>query len=688
VSQSFAQQKAATRHYTLGAPRSFTLVGDQVLFLRSSSGLDPQNALWRWADGVESILVDPRDLLVDAANLPAAERARRERMREQGGGITAYSTDEEGTRVVFALGGTLWSVNLASGEATSHEVKGPVIDPQLSPDGTQVAWSTGTSVELLSFANSQARTLRATSAANTQVGLADFIAGEELGRTRGFWWSPESRSLLIQETDESPVQTWWISDNANPATPPREVRYPQAGTANAIVRLFHVTLDGSSAEIEWDRTNFEYLVRVHWTKFGPALITLANRRQTQLTTFELNAAGLKEVAVAANSAFVEVIPGQPAWDGEGKLVTIEDFMEIDTRALCIEGTAISPRDIQILGLIGVSDDGYLVSATSNATNRGVAFVNKAGELSWLATDGVNASSAIADGLRLAIGTDLNSWNRHYELLRGNEVIHNFVSHAQKPELELNLHTISTGPHEVNTAVLFPTGHEHGCAKLPVLVRPYGGPHGAQVLNSSYNYAEDQWWADQGFVVIVADGRGTPARGPRWERAIHKDFVTAVLADQISALNDVAATWPGDVDLERVGISGWSFGGYLAALAVLKAPEHFHVAIAGAPVTRFDWYDTAYTERYLGLPTENPEAYASGNLLELAPQLSRPLMLIHGLVDDNVVVGHSLALSNALMAAGRPHTVLPLTGITHMASDPIVAENLLLLQLDYFKAHLS
>jgi dipeptidyl-peptidase 4 len=150
---------------------------------------------------------------------------------------------------------------------------------------------------------------------------------------------------------------------------------------------------------------------------------------------------------------------------------------------------------------------------------------------------------------------------------------------------------------------------------------------------------------------------------------------------------VARQFP-DLDLSRVGIRGWSFGGYLAALAVLRRPDVFHAAIAGAPVTDWSLYDTHYTERYLGRPDTDPEAYARSSLIADAARLERPLLLVHGLADDNVVAAHTLRLSSALLAAGRPHSVLPLSGVTHMTPQEVVAENLLLLQVRFLIDALS
>ncbi|MGH3500926.1 MAG: alpha/beta hydrolase family protein, partial [Nocardioidaceae bacterium] len=173
----------------------------------------------------------------------------------------------------------------------------------------------------------------------------------------------------------------------------------------------------------------------------------------------------------------------------------------------------------------------------------------------------------------------------------------------------------------------------------------------------------------------------------WERAVRGDLATPVLEDQVAALAGAAAEYA-DLDLERVGIRGWSFGGYLAALAVLRRPDVFHAGIAGAPVTDHRLYDTHYKERYLGHPDKEPENFRRSSIIDDAPNLTRPLMIIHGFADDNVVVAHSLRLSSALLAAGRPHTVLPLSGITHMPNQEAVAENLLLLQVAFLKEHLA
>jgi len=187
--------------------------------------------------------------------------------------------------------------------------------------------------------------------------------------------------------------------------------------------------------------------------------------------------------------------------------------------------------------------------------------------------------------------------------------------------------------------------------------------------------------------VITDGRGTSGRGTEWERSIKGDVASIVLQDQVDALQELAKS-TGALDLTKVGIRGWSFGGYLAALAVLRRPDVFHCGIAGAPVTDWRLYDTCYTERYLGNPADDPAPYESTSLIIDAAKLEDPLLLIHGLADDNVLPAHTLQFSNALLAHGRLHEVLPLSGVSHMTPQEVVAENLLLHELEFLRRSLS
>ena len=221
----------------------------------------------------------------------------------------------------------------------------------------------------------------------------------------------------------------------------------------------------------------------------------------------------------------------------------------------------------------------------------------------------------------------------------------------------------------------------------MIFAPYGGPHFANCLKNASVFISDQWIADQGFAVIVADNRGTPGRGKKWEYEIYESWSKKILADQILVLDEANKKFPNLLNLDKVGITGWSFGGYFAALAVLDAPDRFHAAIAGAPVTDMRWYDTAYSERYLGNPKIDETKYEEFSLINRAHKLERPLLIIHGLADDNVLATHSLKLSQKLLSLGKLHEFIPLSGVSHMTPQEVITENLLKIQLEFFTKNL-
>jgi dipeptidyl-peptidase-4 len=214
----------------------------------------------------------------------------------------------------------------------------------------------------------------------------------------------------------------------------------------------------------------------------------------------------------------------------------------------------------------------------------------------------------------------------------------------------------------------------------VLLDPYGGPHGARVLKAAGAHSTSQWFADNGFAVLVVDGRGMDGRGPAWDRMVYRDF-TVTLEDQVDALHAAAERFE-FLDLSRVGIRGWSFGGELAAMALLRRPDVFRAGVVGAPVTDQLLYDTFYTERYMGLPQDEPEAYRRSSPLYDAANLSRPMLLIHGLADDNVFVANTLKFSAALFEAGKWHELVLIPNATHLTRSTAVTENILRVQLDF------
>ncbi|MFH8928602.1 prolyl oligopeptidase family serine peptidase [Streptomyces pristinaespiralis] len=710
---SFPRQSARTQRFTLGAPRAFTVSpdGSRVVFLRSSSGTDRSGLLWvldleGHGPPQERPAADPRELLGGIAEeLSAEERARRERSREGSAGIVAYAVDRAVELAAFTLSGRLFTAELRAGTARELPTPGPVLDPRPSPDGRLVAYVAGGALRVTGAEGEEDRALAEPEDEHITYGLAEFIAAEEMGRSRGFWWSPDSDRLLVARADERDVRRWWIPDPAQPDQEPSKVAYPAAGTPNATVRLFFVALDGNRTEVTWDRERYPYLARVHWSAAGPPLLLVQSRDQrTQLyLAVDPESGSTRTVHVDEDEAWLELFSGVPAWApessyeqgfGGGRLVRIAD--EGGARVLAVGDRVLTGAQLQLRAVLDIGESDVLVSASAGADSAepetGEIHVYRVNELGVeRVSDGPGVHAAVrGGGVTVLASSRTDVSGALVQVLRDGKQVAVVASHAEEPVLRARPTLTEAGARRIPCAVLLPSGHRDADGPLPVLMDPYGGPHGQRVLAAHNPYLTSQWFADQGFAVVVADGRGTPGRSPGWEKAVVGDF-TPTLDDQIEALQSLAGSFP--LDLDRVAIRGWSYGGYLAAMAVLRRPDVFHAAVAGAPVTDWRLYDTHYTERYLGDPAAQSAAYAANSLvtdagLTSAEGPARPLMIVHGLADDNVVMAHTLRLSSALLAAGRAHEVLPLTGVTHMTPQEQIAENLLLLQVDFLKRSLG
>ncbi|MFB6552417.1 prolyl oligopeptidase family serine peptidase [Streptomyces sp. NPDC056405] len=700
-SDSFPKRHARTQRFTLGAPRSFTVApdGSRVAFLRSGTGTDRANSLWilDTEEGGERVAADPRALLGGAEeHLSPEERARRERSREGGAGIVGYATDAAVELASFALSGRLFAAELRAGTARELPTPGPVIDPRPSPDGRHIAYVAQGALRVVGAEGDGDRALAEADAEGVTHGLAEFIAAEEMGRSRGFWWGPESDRLLVARVDDTPVSRWWISDPAHPERDPHHVPYPAAGTANADVRLFVLGLDGGRTEVLWDRARYPYLARVHWSAAGaPLLLVQARDQRSQLfLAVDTDSGATRMVHADEDPIWLELFPGVPCWSPSGQLVRIAD--EGGARVLAVGERPLTGAQLHLRAVLDVSGDDVLVSASAGEEaaepETGEVHVYRVNELGVERVSqepGVH-SAVRAGGVTVLVSATLDRPGARVQVLRDGKPMATVASYAEDPGLSPRVTLTEGGARRVPCAVLMPRDY-HGDTPLPVLLDPYGGPHGQRVVAAHNAHLTSQWFADQGFAVVVADGRGTPGRSPAWEKAIKDDVAAVVLQDQVDALQSLAADFP--LDLNRVAIRGWSFGGYLAALAALRRPDVFHAAVVGAPVTDLRLYDTHYEERYIGHPDEQPDVYRRNSVIDDAGLVDaaephRPMMIIHGLVDDNVVVAHSLRLSSALLAAGRPHEVLPLSGVTHMTPQESVAENLLLLQVDFLKRSLA
>ena len=688
---SFPRQKARTRGFTLGTPRTFRIAddGSRVAFIRSRSGNDPEGCLWvlDLASGEERSIFDPA--AGGEAHLTQEERDRRERMREQLTGVTTYDTDPGLTLATFVVGGRVHVADLVEGSArTLVGADEGAFDARLDPTGRRLAYVVDGSLHVQDVDGGRGHVLAHDDDPDIHWGVAEFVASEELDRYRGYWWSPDGERIVAARVDERPVLTWYISSPVDPDAPPRAVRYPQAGTDNADVSLAVLGLDGSRVDIDWDREAFPYLINVTWNDRCPLTLLVLSRDQKRWLVLEADPGSGKTQTILEDTAehWQTVVTGVPDRLRDGRLVFVEESE--DTRRITLDGEPVTPPGLQVATVLDVGDD-VLFAANEDPTELHV-WRGAGGEVGAVperltAEPGIHLAARAAD-VTVIVSELLEPPLRRVRVLRAGQPVTEIRSLAETPLIEARPTFGIVGDRDIRIALFTPQGAEPD-VPLPVIVDPYGGPHYSRVVKVHRAMLEPQWLADQGFAVLVADGRGTPGRGIAWEHAVYRNLAGPVLEDQVDALHAAADRF-GFLDLDKVGIRGWSFGGYLAAMAVLRRPDVFHAAVAGAPDAEQVLYDTAYTERYLGLPQEEPEVYRSNSLIGDAPNLVRPLLLIHGLADDNVFVANTLRLSRALIEAGRFHSVLPLSGITHMTTEESVAENLLLHQVRFLRQALG
>jgi dipeptidyl-peptidase-4 len=618
----------------------------------------------------------------------SAEQARRERAREGASGIVGYSCDDQVLNAAYCVAGKLFVTNLVT--AVTHQINtsAAIFDPRISPNGKHIAYVRDGKLCVCDLTGTEI-IVAAEAALNNDItwGQAEFVAAEEMGRQRGYWWSPDSTAIAACRVDNSPVSMTWIGDPANPMTQPRPHRYPFAGTNNANVSLhiFSINVDNSSlrVDVQWQQSQLEYLTNVQWTRKG-LTIALQNREQTQLEVCAVHTStgALSTIRTETDEHWIDLVAGSPALLEDGRLAMCCE--RNGARALTIDDHVVTSSEIQVRNIIATTPTAIYFGANpiADPTVLQVMQCNLTDLTVSLLTTDTGVHTAAVGGDTVVIRSATLNEVRTTTRVNGK---HQIANSAETCLLTPNVTMHRVGANKIATAIVLPNNHDG--SPLPVLFDPYGGPHAQRVVSASSAYFASQWFANQGFCVVIADGRGTPGRGTQWERDVHHDLATKILDDQIEVLRELPILVP-CADTSRVGIRGWSFGGYLAALAVLRAPDMFHCAVAGAPVTKWDLYDTHYTERYMGNPHTHAADYEATSLVAHAHLLERPLLLIHGLADDNVLAAHTLQFSTALLHHGKVHELLALSGVTHMTPQEVVAENLLLHQLEFLQRHLA
>ena len=698
----FLKDQTETRSFRLGQPTAIRVTPDgaRVLFLRSLPR-KPENQLYSFevASGRVAELITPQALLGSGEEqLSAEEKARRERMRITSSGFTAYDLSEDGAQVLVTLSGRAWVLPTAGGgkprEVGADAQGRGLFDPRFSPDGKSVSFIRDGELWVAPIdpaagsAGSEgkpaaARQLTHGATALKTHGQAEFVAQEEFNRFTGYWWSPDSTQLCFEEADSTGVESMDFTDPARPERPAGTSPYPRPGKANAKTRFAVVGANGGEPVFLALEPRWEYVAEVRWTKGSPLTLEVLTRDQKDEALLVADPATGKTRALLQEHDDAWVNSGRELrWlrDGSGFLWSTEQRGAWQLELRKPDGTlvrALTPPDWGFAAVISVdaAHQSVLVRRSVEPVDSQLWSVPLSGDKPSALTGSRDPQLAVAarDAGVLAVTTATAGGKVLVEVIReGGRVAGVLPSVAEEAPFTVRLEVKKTsGPPGFWTAVIRP--HDYDPKKhYPILLQVYGGPHVNTVRRTPGDYVADQWIADHGFIVVHADGRGTPGRGRAWERAILGKFAEVPLDDQIAALQALAAEDP-SLDLSRVGTMGHSFGGFLAALSVMRRPDFFRAAVASAPVVDWKNYDTGYTERYLGVPAPagKSDAYAGNGLVAHAKDLQRPLLLLHGTADDNVHFSESLLLYDTLFRAGRSAQVefIPMISQTHQFRDP-------------------
>ncbi len=708
VDEAFLNQWAATNRFRLGQPGALRVLpdGSGVLFLRATGPRSFVQDLWKFdaATGTERVVLTAEQVLAGGEEkVTAEEQARRERMRMTSRGISGFSVSEDGKRTLVPLSGRLFVVEFgaASEKPTVKELsgaKGFPIDASFSHDGSRVLCVREGELYITDVATGEER--KATSGAGGTIsnGLAEFAAQEEMSRFRGYWLSPDNATLCYQQTDTAGMEQFLIADPLDPGKPGNSWPYPRAGKANAKVKLglkdAAGAADAPTIWVRWDNEKYPYLASVVWAKNAPLTMLVQNRRQTEqvLMAVDEKTGATRELLRETDPAWINLAHSCPKWlpDGSAFLwMTEQDAsadegwrLELRDRAGTVQRVLV-PADAGLTDSVQLVSDGaaVLVSRATGAAGNAVWRypVNGSTPAQVAGGEGVGSHSA---------STTPKSpvWVHSFSMLDGTHgwevrdasdagrVLGAVKSIAEAPPWLPRVEIVVLSEElDMRAAIVRPRNFDAN-KKYPVINSVYGGPGVNQVGASGRGYLLNQWLADQGFVVVAIDARGTPNRGRAWERAINNDVITIPLDDQARATLALTRRYP-FMDAQRIGIVGWSFGGYFSAHAAMQRPDVFKAGVAGAPVCDWRDYDTHYTERYLGTPQDNPGGYEKTNVLTYCKDLRVPLLIIHGTADDNVYFMHALKMVQALFLAGKDFEFLPLAGYTHVVPSPDVTRNM-------------
>lgn len=663
--------------------------GARVTFLRPNE--EDSEVLDLWAvdlpDGDPRPLVRTADLVdVSRIQLTEEERMALERKRIRHQGITSYGfCGDDGSALLFPLSGDLYHVSLGEKVAVKRLTKDGAgkLDPKCSPKGRFVSFVKGRDLYVVDVKTGRERRLTRSRKPTRRFGVAEFIAQEEMGRYDGTFWSPDERYLAYTDVDEGPVSVKLRPFIYADRTELYEQRYPAAGEKNAVVRVVVEDLKKKrKVALKLPRED-GYVARVGFATGGVVYVQWQSRDQKRLVLFVARAPRFKlePVLEETDAAWVELHDDLRFLDDGKRFVWSSERDGVKRLYLGELGkeelAPLTPPGEPVIALVGVDETAgraYYTRAVDRSLEQHLFSCKLDGtdEERLTAEPGVHRVTWGGRGYLIDRYSSLGVPPKIRLLSTSGEVVRPIddnpaeeLMRYARPVPELMTVKADDGT-ELNALLLPPVIREEG-ERYPIIVYVYGGPTAQLVSNSwSRMYPFFVHLTQRGYGVFVVDNRGTANRDRGFTRALKDRFGELEVIDQKRAVEEVLKKTPW-IDPERVGIFGWSYGGYVSALAILDEETPFRAAVAVAPVTDWALYDTHYTERYIGTPKDNAEVYARSSVLARAKNLAkgkRALFLVHGMADDNVLFTHSLKLVEALQRESVPFDFMAYPGRAH------------------------
>lgn len=697
----------------------FSPDGQRVTYLRGKQDDRRQQDLWEYhiADGVNRMLVDSKLLVPDEEQLDEVEKARRERMRIGGKGIVEYTWAPDSKSILFPLAGDIYLYDLgaAADKAVRRLTNSEAFetDARVSEGGRYVSFIRNQNLFAIDLESSEERQLTADGGDTIRNGMAEFIAMEEMDRDTGYWWSPDDRFIAYAQVDEAPVELakrYQIFENSFKVT---EERYPFAGASNVRIKL--AVLELATGKQTWMDLGDEddiYLARVDWTPDSSMLvIQRQSRNQQRLDLMAANPADGKSRVILTetsdvwinlhdNLSFLKQSPGEIIWASErsgfqhlyrydlsgrqlaqitsGKWM-VDKLQAIDENrgVLFFDGFADSVLEKHLYETSLVGDEPVRKITSRSGwhevvmANSGKAYID-----SYSSSNvPTRVSLHTAEGGRLTwlVENPLDESHPYFP----------YLDRHQRPETG----TLKAEDGQTLYYSLLKPVDFDADTRYPVIVYTYGGPGAQEVMNQWGSPSVfHQYLQQQGYLVFTLDNRGSTHRGTAFEFPIYKQMSVVEVQDQKRGVEHLKSL--PFVDPERIGIYGWSYGGYMTLMAMMQAPDAFKVGVAGAPVTDYRLYDTHYTERYMSTPSANPDGYEVSNVLSHASQLRGPLLIIHGMADDNVLLNHSTLLFREMQKKGIPFESMLYPNETHGFRDPDINVHRTNLMMRFFDRHLK